>query len=284
MKIIIVGASGYLGRKIFAKATELGKAIGTSTTGSFSLVQLDLSEADRFDYTILESGDLVLLAAAISSPDICAKEHQRAWLANVAGTSIFIDRALAAGARVAFFSSDTVYGEKDKTFGEEESCSPLGEYAIMKHEIEQRYLGIEGFKTLRLSYIFSAEDKFTKYLLQCARSVVTAEIFAPFDRAVIYRDDVVEASLNLAKQWNQINSQVINFAGPSVVSRVDFAKTIIQAAGLSLDLKIIEPEPEFFAKRPHIINMTSTHLPSLLNRKPLSLAEAANIEFSSERK
>ena len=66
----------------------------------------------------------------------------------------------------------------------------------MKSEVEKRFLGNPFFKTIRLSYVFSREDKFTKYLVGCAQRDEEAELFHPFYRAIIHRDDVVEGALS----------------------------------------------------------------------------------------
>jgi dTDP-4-dehydrorhamnose reductase len=39
-------------------------------------------------------GDVVFLTAAISAPDICAREHERAWAVNVTGSSELIDKVI----------------------------------------------------------------------------------------------------------------------------------------------------------------------------------------------
>ncbi|WP_434517227.1 NAD-dependent epimerase/dehydratase family protein (plasmid) [Dechloromonas sp. ARDL1] len=106
---------------------------------AFCLLRLD-APAD-FDYGNVRSGDVALLTAAISAPDICAREHDRAWAVNVTGTSSFIQSVIDRGARVLFFSSDTVYGEREDSFDESAACNPTGEYAEMKREVEQRFFG-----------------------------------------------------------------------------------------------------------------------------------------------
>ncbi len=57
---------------------------------------------------------------------------------NVTGTSNFIQSVIDRGARVVFFSRDTVYGEREDAFDESAVCNPAGEYAEMKREVEQR--------------------------------------------------------------------------------------------------------------------------------------------------
>ena len=223
----------------------------------------------------------MFLTAAISAPDICAREHDRAWAVNVTGTSAFITGAIKRGARVIFFSSDTVYGEREDEFDECATCNPAGEYAVMKREVEKRFFGNPSFKAIRLSYVFSHEDKFTHYLAGCARRNEEVDLFHPFFRAIVHRDDVVAGALALAKRWHEIPEQVINFGGPQVLSRVEFAKCLREVHFHDLRFKVTEPDADFFKNRPRVIAMTSSVFDRLLGRPPRTLCEAARMEFSS---
>jgi dTDP-4-dehydrorhamnose reductase len=278
--VLIIGATGYIGKPLYSLAKVSCSAKGTSTVGTNLLIPLVLDALGKFDHDIIQPLDVVLITAAISAPDICAREHERAWLVNVIGTSDFIANIIARGGRVIFFSSDTVYGEQDKEFDERASCNPAGEYAEMKQEVEKRFLGNPLFKTIRLSYVFSKEDKFTKYLWGCAERDEEAEVFHPFYRAVVHRDDVVDGALALALRWDEFPQQVINFGGPEILARTEFAETMQQSALPRLRFRVTEPAAKFFENRPRIIAMKSPVLPKLLGRPVRTLLEAANIEFT----
>lgn len=280
MNILVVGSTGSIGAKIFKIAQQIVFTRGTSTSGLPPLMCLNLGEPDKFDYGIIHSGDVVLLTAAISSPDICAREHDRAWTVNVIGTSVFIEKVIAKGGRIIFFSSDTVYGEKDEPFDEMAICNPAGEYAEMKHAVEKRFLGQSLFKSIRLSYVFSCEDKFTRYLSGCAERNEEAEIFHPFYRAVIYRSDVVQGVIALSQRWDEISQPVINFGGTEVLARTDFAEKLRAKALPKLLFRITEPESQFFRNRPRVIRMMSPILPLLLGRPAHALCEATSMEFN----
>jgi dTDP-4-dehydrorhamnose reductase len=279
MKIMLVGATGYIGKLILRRENDFMPVCGTSSSGENGLIRLNLDAPDQFDYTIVDDSDVVLLTAAISAPDICSREHDRAWTVNVTGTSAFIERVIVRGGRVIFFSSDTVYGEKEDTFDEQVLCNPAGEYAEMKHEVEKRFIGNSLFKAIRLSYVFSREDKFTKYLSGCAERGEEAELFHPFCRAIVHRGDVVEGALALAERWDEFPQQIINFGGSAILSRVEFAECMQKHALPSLKFRVTEPGDAFFKNRPRTIAMKSTILPGLLGRPVHTLAEAVQIEF-----
>jgi dTDP-4-dehydrorhamnose reductase len=280
MRLLIVGASGYIGEPLLEYSKSVCNAYGTSSSNAAGLLPLRLENPNDFDYGLIQPSDVVLLSAAISAPDICAREHDRAWAVNVTGTSEFIAKALVQGGRVVFFSSDTVYGEHGDAFDETAKSNPQGEYAEMKAEVEMRFLGNPLFKSIRLSYVFSREDKFTNYLSGCAERGDEAELFHPFYRAIVHRNDVVEGALALAQRWNEFPQQLINFGGPEVLSRIDFAECLQRIALPSLRFRVTEPEDEFFKNRPRVIAMSSDILPMLLGRPTRTLAEAVEIEYA----
>lgn len=279
--IYVVGASGYIGATLLSKARKEMSAIGTTSIGKNELLPLRLDAPSEFDYGIIRPGDAVMLTAAISTPDICARDHNRAWAVNVTGTSSFIQRVIDCGARVVFFSSDTVYGERKDAFDDTARANPAGEYAKMKNEVERRFTGNASFKAIRLSYAFSRDDKFSRYLAGCSERNEEADIFHPFCRAIVHREDVVEGALTLAKQWDEVPEQVINFGGPQLLSRIDFAQSLRQLHFHNLRFKVTQPSNEFFRNRPRVIAMTSLVFHRLLGRSPSSLFAAARLEFTS---
>lgn len=279
-KVLIVGATGYIGSKLFSCSKRKFTTLGTSTLGGNGFIRFSLESPEDFSWeSVIASGDTVVITAAISAPDICANEHERAWGVNVKGTASFIKKSINRGARVIFFSSDTVYGEHEQLFDESCPPKPAGEYAQMKYQIERIFQNNSSFKSIRLSYVFSSEDKFTKYLIGCIERDEEAEIFHPFSRSVIHRSDVIDGVMGLIEKWNQVPQSAINFGGPEIISRVEFEQIFNKNFMEKLKFRVIEPPSSFFLNRPRIIAMQSPLLKSLLGRSSRNLAEAMNIEF-----
>ena len=279
-KYWVIGGRGYIGAALFSSipAGVFGFATASSESEGFLRLRLDVP-GDSANLPI-SSGDVVFLTAAISAPDVCAREHERAWAVNVTGTVEFVSRAISRGARVIFFSSDTVYGEHGDVFDESATTNPAGEYAEMKAAVENEFVGNSLFKAVRLSYVFSRQDKFTRYLAGCADRGEEADLFHPFCRAIVHRDDVVEGCLALARRWDDFPQQVINFGGPEVLSRVDFAEALKQHPMRNLQFRVTEPGEEFFRNRPRVIAMSSGIFMRLLGRPCRALDEAIRIEFA----
>ena len=281
-RLIIAGASGLVGRRLSAVAAAAAlPVLGTSSRTVPGMLPLDLRRAENFDYSRLGPGDVIALTAGISAPDACAREPERVRRVNVEGTARFISGALAQGARVIFFSSDTVYGEREGPFDEAATCAPHGVYAQMKHEVERRFDAHPGVKALRLSYVFCSEDGFTRYLRDCAASARAAEVFHPFYRAVVHREDVVQAVIALAAHWESFPAFAVNCGGPHVLSRIDFVQAMKDAVLPTLESRIVDPGDAFFTHRPRRIGMRSPRLAELLGRPPRALGDAISAEFGA---
>nr|VFK79558.1 MAG: dTDP-4-dehydrorhamnose reductase [Candidatus Kentron sp. SD] len=280
VKYFVIGGRGYIGAELFSSIPDGVIGLRTASSDSPGFLRLRLETPQDFADLPITDGDVVFLTAAISDPDICAREHDQAWVVNVTGSSAFIASVVARGARVIFFSSDTVYGERVGEFDERSVCNPAGEYAVMKREVERRFAGNPSFKAIRLSYVFSREDKFACYITGCVQRNEEAELFHPFFRAIVHRDDVVAGALALAECWHEIPEQFINFGGPQVLSRVEFAECLREVHFHDLRFKVTEPDANFFRNRPRIIAMKSLVFAKLLGRPPRSLCEAVRLEFA----
>ena len=281
MKLLVCGAFGYVGSRLLERARPDFVTLASSSSGIKGALHLDLANPQNFDFGRLDADDVVVITAAISSPDICANENARARQVNVTGTCRLTDLAMQRNARVIFLSSDTVYGQQERPCDETGPCQPAGDYAQMKHEVETVFVNEPAFKALRLSYVFSSSDKFTRYLCHCHAQGTEAEIFEPFVRSIVHRDDVVDGILALARDWNRHPQGVFNFGGPQALSRVDYAQILQAMVWPKLRWRVVTPDETFFANRPKIINMTSPWLGRLLGRPPSTLQQAALLEFAS---
>lgn len=278
-KVIVVGATGYIGQSLYNKIQQDRNVLGTSRAGEGGLIKLDLLTPKLFDYQIVNPRDVVIMTSAISAPNICSEQFDYAHTVNVSGTSLFIEEVIYRGGRVIFLSSDTVYGAGEG-FTEDSAPNPVGEYASMKSEVEKQFTSSNSFKVARLSYVFSSADKFTQYINGCAVQNLHAEVFHPFYRSVIYRNDVVDGLIELALNWDNYSYGTLNFGGSQLLSRVDMTSKLKELVYSNLHFKIVEPEPSFFDKRPQIIGMNSNLFTNLLGRPPLSFEDAVKAEFN----
>ena len=272
--------TGNIGKRIVEKG---GDKINVITRKELELDQSPLQynfDKDSIGGTPLREGDTIIFTAAISEPSVVSAQFAKATRVNVENTGTFIEGALNLGCKVLFFSSDTVYGDVETGLDESHPVNPKGAYGEMKSIVEKRFQGNLNFKSLRCSLNFYKDDRFTRYLRECAEKNIEAEIFDPLTRAVIHRDDTVDACLFLAEDWTRGEGQYINCGGPRVFSRQQLTEVIRQNALPNLRYRVIRPPSKFYTDRPAFIEMKSPNLERVLGRPARSLEEAVKIEFA----
>lgn len=263
MKTALVGSSGYIAQfilKRFEEETKIESVLRIDRTKSADAF-LDLSEAEKFDYRVLDNIDYVVFTAAISGPDQCAKEFDACWKINVTGTTHFIREAIKRNCRVLFFSSDAAFGDvPGKIYDEESETQAYTPYGKMKKAVEDEFKVNPLFKAIRLSYVASAKDKYYTYLLNCIRNNEVADIFHPFYRNTTVVSDVVDIVTYFALHWDEYEPTFLNVAGKELVSRVRMADELNRFLGGKLKYTISMPGEEFFTNRPRITQMKSLYM------------------------
>ena len=257
MKTAIVGSSGYIAGYLLKRFENVLKIDQTFEADA----HLNLAEAEKFDYSVLNSVDYVIFTAAISGPDMCANELKKCWNINVTGTEHFIKEAIAQGCKVLFFSSDAVFGDiPGEIYTELSETKTKTPYGRMKKSVEDCFKGNPNFKAIRLSYVVSKNDRFLSYCLKCMNTCETADIFHPFYRNCITVSDVVNTVEWLINHWEDYEPQVLNVAGNELVSRVRMADELNRLYDNKLRYVITSPGEDFYKNRPKITQMKSLYL------------------------
>ena len=275
----LVGATGNIGKRVVEKG---GDEINVISRFELKLDQRPLYynfDAKTIGGTAIKEGDVVIFAAAISEPSVVSAQFDKAFAVNVESTGEFIQTALGKGCKVLFLSSDAVYGDVETGFDESHPVNPKGAYAEMKAVVEKRFEGNPNFKVLRLSYNFYKDDRFTTYLRQCAEKGVEAEVFDPLTRAVVHRDDTVDAILSIAANWDNADGQYINCGGPDVLSRQQFTEIVKRVALQDLKFKVTTPPAKFYGDRAAFSEMHSPNLEKILGRPRHTVEQAVELEF-----
>ena len=275
----LIGATGNIGKRVVEK--------GGNKINAISRFEVKLDQRPfRYNFdsksiggTAIKEGDVIVFAAAISEPSVVSAQFEKALAVNVESTGEFIETALGKGCKVLFLSSDAVYGDVESGFDESHPTNPKGAYAEMKAIVEKRFEGNPNFKVLRLSYNFHKDDRFTTYLRQCAESGVEAEIFDPLTRAVVHRDDTVDAILSISSNWDKADGQYINCGGSEVMSLQRFTEIVKKIALPTLKFKVTTPPAKFYADRAVFSEMHSPNLEKILGRKRHTVEEAVKLEF-----
>lgn len=263
MKAAIIGSCGYIAGfliKAFEQSDTIDSVLKIDQAREAD-VYLNLQEAEKFDYAVLDDIDYIIFTAAISGPDKCALEFELCWSINVTGTVYFIREAIQRECRVLFFSSDAVFGDiPGAIYVESSDTKAETPYGRMKKAVEDQFKDSNYFKAIRLSYVTSAKDRFVSYCLSCIEKNEIADVFHPFYRNCITVSDVVNVVMWFLEHWEEYLPVFLNVAGKELVSRVRIADEINRILKNKLKYTISCPDENFYQNRPKITQMKSIYM------------------------
>lgn len=282
---IVFGASGFISNYIIERFNYMNiNHLKSNRRQEKNSILFDLETPQLFNYQKYAPNNLAIFSIAISSPDFCKNNYKYSHKLNVTNTIYFIRQFIKHGGRVIFFSSDLTYNNSINPQHEFSYSNPINIYGKMKKEVEEEFSGVNNFKSIRLSYVFSKHDKFTQMLLEKFIKNENVEIFHPFYRSIVYIEDVVKGIIIINNNWEFIDEQIINFGGPECLSRLELVELFSNTVMPNLKYKVQSPKTDFFIDRPQYINMNSTIFSNILNNKRTRISDAINREFNFETK
>jgi len=239
LQVLVVGASGFIGRHILAEARRQGAAVfGTQASARHSdLIRFDLSR-DRFGETLAPCLDSnaetwVVVAAALSQIDRCVTERALSRRINVAGTIELLRDSASHGLRPVFLSSSFVFDGCRGGYGDFDPRAPISEYGRQKAEVEA-FIDSElpAALVLRLDKTVGADPGekhlFSEWLTMaaagCPIRCIANQVFSPTLVDDIARGVVAACRGRL--------SGVYNLAGPDAIARADLARQFVDLARL----------------------------------------------------
>lgn len=229
-KILILGASSYVGRHLFQR---LGpeRAVGTychqpiESGVHFNALDMQLSDAvkcpEEFSHAIILIGN--------TNPDVCACDREGSVELNVTRIRAIIDELVRYGVVPVFTSSESVFdGEKGHYIETDPAC-PLLMYGAQKVEIE-RYLQhtCRDFLVLRLAKVFGSRrgdgTLFTAWLDQIERNVslrcANDQVFSP-----VHVEEVVQG-ITILIQGN--HRGIFHLSNTESRSRVEMLRSLLK--------------------------------------------------------
>lgn len=155
MKILITGATGFVGSRFVARWQ------GEYTLLTPSHAELPIDNADAaLHYVNTAKPDVVLHLAAISNTWHCEQHPDESRTINVLGAVNMAQAAKAVGAKFIFFSSDQIYNGNEELGGLPETIAvrPENVYGRDKLEAERLIAEVdEAAVLLRATWMYDAE-------------------------------------------------------------------------------------------------------------------------------
>lgn len=227
-KILVVGASGFLGQKIFDvfKAKKLD-VVGTSHKHRRdAFIPLDITNVEEVRRVFDEVKPTeVIHTSAISRPVDCERRPDLAESVNHIGTKNIAKECAPLGARLNYLSTSHIFdGKKNGFYSEEDAPNPLNVYGRTKLSGEDEVIKLKDYAIWRcdIMYGYNGARK-ENHLLGDILSGKTMEVNGKHFCTPIWVEDIVEAIWYMSKRGEK---GVFNLGGTEAMRKIDFYKKL----------------------------------------------------------
>ena len=273
MKLLITGASGFLGRRAAVHFSALGYQVLTPSHG-----ELNVTDRSAVRCWFQENRpQAVMHCAAVSDTGACQRDPEQTAKINVDGSTHLAAACANAGAKLVFCSSDQVYvgSPLPGPHAEQESLAPGNVYAQQKLLAEQECTQLcPDTVSLRLSWMYSTdfypgEHGHLQTTLLSALQDDTKPLSWPIHdhRGITDAADVVTQLPSAL----YLPAGVYNFGAENDTDTFHTMERIFSRLGLTQALHRLHPNTMAFADAPRDIRMNT------------SLAASLGIRFGSTK-
>lgn len=142
MKILVVGANGFTGRRILDDlSAKMYDVTGCSLHADIRpgdrhhFIEADVTDSTAIDKLFnLVCPDVVINCSALSVPDYCEQHREEALALNVSAVKHLACCCERTGSRFIHLSTDFVFdGKKHSLYTEEDEPAPLNYYGVTKY-------------------------------------------------------------------------------------------------------------------------------------------------------
>ena len=284
-KLLIIGASGLLGSKLYSQAAGRYDLSGTYNPevdgkSSLRLEPLDIGSKEEVDRLFGKvRPEVVILTAAMTNVDACERQPLVANRVNATGPELVARSCKKAGARLVHVSTDYVFdGSKMRRYTEEDIPRPISVYGSSKLAGERAVLStLPEAVVARPAVLYGwnpLEDKenFVTWVLKKLRSGERVTMFEDQWVSPTFADDLARTLLELAERdvkglWH--------VSGPDCLDRPTCGRMIAKAWGLDEGLVVPVPSSSVSlpAKRPKYSCLDVSKVERLLGRRMASFEE-----------
>lgn len=238
-KILIIGASGLLGSKIYEKFSKDYKIIGTySKNKEKNLYHYDITKKDLTIFKEIKP-EIVMHTAGLTKLDSCETNKEEAYKVNVEGTENIIQGCKLNKSKLIYFSTDFVFDGKKGNYKEEDVTNPLSYYAKTKLEAEEmvKNSGLD-YIIARVAVLYGAKqnNKIVSWCIDQLKSEEYVTLIADHMRTPTLVDDIAEA-LNILIMKNKTG--IYHIAGSEKLSAFSMGVRIAEI--FNFDKKYLKP-------------------------------------------
>ena len=242
-KLLVTGASGFLGWNLCQQAQTNWKVYGTYFSHEVKIPGVSLYKIDLKDYAALSElfnnikPDAVIHTAAASKPNYCQTHRQEAYAINVDAA---VNIARLCGEHhipCAFTSTDLVFDGKNPRYKETDPVCPINYYGEQKAIAEQKMSEIyPAIALCRMPLMFGTPSPVSPSFLQgMVNSLQAGKEINLFTDEFRTPASARAASGGLLLAIEKQVRGVLHLGGKDRISRYDFGLLLADILNLSTD-------------------------------------------------
>jgi dTDP-4-dehydrorhamnose reductase len=272
MKILVTGASGFLGSNIMLRRGHefLGTFLGSGHTG---LERLDISRREEVAEFIKKSGPDAVIHTAAMRNDAAEKDHEGGYRINVEGSRNVARACKETGAFMVHVSTDLIFDGNRGNYIEADPPSPVSYYGETKAAAEREVREALPLACIaRTSLVFgwdSRRGNFTTTVIKNLKEGKPFEVVSDQHVTPSYVSNVAEM---LVEMCERRLDGIFNVAGATRLTRYEFALEIADV--FSLDRRLLKPvsmdQVNWGTKRGRDCSLDVSLITKTLKTKPMS--------------
>lgn len=280
-RVLIVGASGFIGQHLVGRLTESSDYQVSGTYNSMvpeiegcGWIQADLADRQQMEEAFhLARPGLVVHLAAMADVNQCESEPDRATRVNVGGTENVVSLSAEYRAKVVYLSTEYVFRGDRGHYAESDSPEPTTHYGQTKWEAEQSVAQYSyPWSIVRTSLVYGWHPRADRANL-VSRVIDSLSHGRPayghtdMYRSPVYVEDLVEG---IIKVMGEDYTGISHIAGPEWVHMGEFVHAVAQVFQLDSSLVVQTEAPAEGASgsRPNLLGLDSTQTLRRLGFQP----------------
>jgi dTDP-4-dehydrorhamnose reductase len=280
-KLLITGASGFLGWHLCQIAKQEWEVYGTYFSHSLEIPGIKMLKVDLVDFQELKQifdavqPAAVIHTAAISQPNFCQTHPDESHAINVTASCNIAGLCADSSISCAFTSTDLVFDGLNAPYRETDPVCPVNIYGEQKVMAEEGMLKRYPMTAIcRMPLMFGNETptatSFIQPFIQTLKQRKELNLFIDEFRTPVSGKTAAKGLLLALEKVNGL----IHLGGKEIISRYDFGRLLVDVFQLAPDgLKACQQKDvKMAAPRPSDVSLDSSKAFSL-GYQPLSLRE-----------